>query len=209
MSTNLTAEKPAIIHATGTTDINSITAPSLVVLNTSNYDFIYWDKGSGATLNGTIFRPQPAPGYFIIGDYAQGNYSAAAGTSITVMAVNDDPARPLLMPPTGFNQLWTDVKSGGDMDGSVWYPVAPDGYIALGFVGQSGYLEPIIPSYRCVRQDLVQQSPVTNLIWSDQESGATMDVALYGIQGLPGAFVAQGNYAPFVGVAYSLKAGNS
>lgn len=197
--------KPVVRSATDPANA-SATQPVLMVSVTSNYQFVYWDKGSGATLDVSIFRPQPQQGYFITGDYAQGNYNPAIGSSQVLSVVNDDPANPMLVPPTGYQLVWNDVKSGGDMDGSIWYPIPPPGYVSLGFVGQAGYDIPNIPSYRCVRQDLVKQGIAGPLIWSDQKSGATMDVSLYSEQNASGCFVAQGNYNPFTGTVYTLSA---
>jgi hypothetical protein len=180
--------------------------PTLQVSNTSNYVWLYNDSGSGAHMDVTLYRPAPTDtSFFIIGDYAQGNYSAPVGASLTVRAINDDPNNPLLMPPITFQQVWNDGGSGGHNDGSVWFAVPPDGYISIGFLGQAGYDMPNVPSYRCVRRDLAVQTEVGSLIWSDQGSGAHDDVSLYTIVGVPNAFVAQANYQPFSGSVFKLK----
>lgn len=182
---------------------------SLQVSTTSQYAWIYNDQGSGASMDVSIFRPQAEPGWFILGDYAQGNYSDPFGTSLLVQVSNDDPANPLLMPPVSYAQVWNDSGSGGSNDGSVWYPVPPDGYVSIGFVGQNGYDQPNIPNYMCVRQDMVAPTSAAGLIWNDQGSGAGMDVSLYQIDGIPGLFVAQGDYNPFSGSAFQLIGFNS
>lgn len=181
-------------------------SPTLMVSTTSNYIWIYNDQGSGADMDVTIWRPAPTDtSYFIIGDYAQGNYGPASGASFVVKVVNDDPSNPVLKAPKHFNPVWNDKGSGGDHDGSIWYPAPYDGYVALGFVGQTGYDMPVIPNYMCVRQDFVEQAQVGNLIWSDKGSGADEDVSLWSVQGCPGIFVAQANYNPFSGACYKLK----
>lgn len=206
MSLDVSIQKAAVKRVTEPGAKAAVTAgqPTLLVSTTSSYGFIYNDKGSGADMDVTIYRPNPSAGYYIIGDYAQGNYNQPSGISEIVSVVNDDPNYPLLKPPVGYNQVWTDKGSGGDMDGSIWYPVPPDGYVTLGFVGQNGYDTPNIPTYRCVRKDLVEKGSVGNLIWSDKGSGADEDVSLYAVQNEPGIFVAQGNYNPFTGIAYTL-----
>lgn len=154
----------------------------------------------------SIWRPEPGDAtWFILGDYAQGNHGAPIGTSTIVRAVNDDPANPLIKAPTSFTQVWNDRKSGGDYDGSVWFPVPPDGYLSLGFVGQLGFDPPTISNYACLRRDLVERADAGPLIWWDKDSGASLNVSLYQILGLSAAFVAQGNYEPFAGNAYKLK----
>jgi hypothetical protein len=180
--------------------------PSLLLSTTSNYAWLYDDSGSGAHMDVAIYRPTPTDVSFaIVGDYAQGNYAAPMGSSLVVKAINDDPSSPLLKPPTGYNQVWNDQGSGGHNDGSVWWPVPPDGYVAIGCVGQSGYDTPAGVPYACVRQDLASPTGVLNTIWTDAGSGAHGDVSLFTPMGVPSAFVAQPNYNPWTGTAHQLK----
>lgn len=179
--------------------------PTLLVSNTSNYNWLYADNGTGASMDVTIYRPAPTDtSFFIVGDYAQGNYNPPVGTSLTVKAINDDPANPLLKAPIKYNQIWNDHGSGGKYDGSIWHPIAPDGYVALGDVCATGYNEPAIPNYMCIRKDLVTESSAGTLIWNDRGSGAGMDVSIYQLLGVAGAFVAQGNYNPYSSACYKL-----
>lgn len=179
--------------------------PTLLVSTTSQYAWIYADNGTGAHMDVSIYRACPIDtSFFIVGDYAQGNYNAPAGTSMTVKAVNDDPKNPLLKAPNGYTQVWNDHGSGGKFDGSIWHPIAPDGYVALGDVCVNGYNMPVIPNYMCIRKDLVSESTAGKLIWNDSGSGAHMDVSLYQLTGVAGCFVAQGNYNPYSGTCYKL-----
>jgi hypothetical protein len=197
---NESAAPTQVLRASGKKDASAKGEPTLIVSNTSIYTWLYNDKGSGAHMDGSFYRPTPSdPDYFILGDYAQGNYNAPTGSSLIVKAINDDPDYPLLKGPVSYNEVWNDHGSGGDYDGSIWYPVAPDGYIAIGFVCNGGYDPPSIPSYRCVRKDLAVDAQPGSLIWNDQGSGAHMDVSVYQIVGVTSAFVAQGNYDPYTG----------
>ena len=180
--------------------------PTLLVSTTSQYDWLYNDQGSGANMDVTIWRPHPTDtSWFIIGDYAQGNYSTPTGVSIVVKAINDDPANPLLKLPADYREVWNDHGSGGDNDGSIWYPVPQDGYKPLGFAGQMGYDKPNISNFACVRQDLLTTTDAGVLIWNDQGSGADKDVSLYAIVDVENAFAAQADYDPFQGTVYKLK----
>ena len=190
-------QPPVHVIRTGT---GSQGEPSLYFSVTSTYYWIYSDKGSGASMDVTIYRPMPSdPAYKIIGDYAQGNYYAPTGSTLIVRALNDDPNNPLLQPPKDYSLVWNDKGSGGDYDGSIWYPVAPDGYLSIGYVGQTGYDKPYIPNYACVRRDMCVDSIPGPLIWNDRHSGAHMDVSVYQLMGVTGVFLAQGNYNPYVG----------
>lgn len=179
--------------------------PTLITSATSSYTWIWSDVGSGADQDVSIFRPVPSDtSFYIVGDYAQGNFNSPTGTSLIVKAVNDDPDNPLLKAPVRYEKVWDDADSGGDNDGSIWRPVAPDGYLSLGFVANAGYDQPVIANYMCIRKDLVTDSSAGGQIWSDKDSGANMDVTVYQLLNVAGAFVAQGNYEPYVGPAYKL-----
>ena len=194
-----------ILRASNKTGDEAKGEPTLIVSTTSNYLWLYNDQGTGSHMDVTIYRPNPTDqSYAIIGDYAQGNYSGPTGTSLIVKAINDDPSNPLLQSPTGYNQVWNDHGSGGHNDGSIWFPVAPDGYRTIGYVCQAGYDAPFIPNYVCIRKDLTVEAQAGALIWNDQGSGAHMDVELFQITGVGGAFVAHGNYNPFSGTCYKL-----
>ncbi|NMH63677.1 Vps62-related protein [Shewanella salipaludis] len=167
---------------------------------------IYWDKGSGAKMDGAFWRPAPPQGYFILGDYCQGNYLQPSGQ---VLVVKDDGSG-LLAKPVSYKQIWGDKKSGANEDGSIWMPEAPDGYTALGGVAQRGYTTPNLSNYRCVRNDLLTLGSAGELIWNDQKSGATEDISIWKIQSpgssTPGTFFPQGNYNPVSSPVYVFKA---
>ncbi|NJL26985.1 MAG: Vps62-related protein [Thermoanaerobaculia bacterium] len=203
MSKRKKATGPGIPRALRTADQGE---PTLLIGNTSQYNWVWNDSGSGANDDVTVWRPSPTDSTFsIIGDYAQGNYSDPTGTSLTLKAINDNPSAPLLAAPVGWRQVWNDKGSGGDHDGSIWSPVPPDGYVALGHVANSGYDAPNISNFVCVRRDLVETTQVGAIIWADHGSGANSDLTLYSIQGVQSAFVGQANYNPFSGTVYKIK----
>ncbi|QRK06239.1 Vps62-related protein [Archangium violaceum] len=180
--------------------------PSLIISTTGTYNWICSDVGSGATLDVTLFRPNPDDSsYFIIGDYAQGNYGSPTGASFIVKAINDDPNSPLLKSPKDWSVVYTDEGSGGDYDWSIWAAVPHDGYVPIGMVGQLGYTRPDIQNYRCIRRDLVEQSSATTQIWNDEDSGADDDCTIWAVSNVPNVFVAQANYNAYSGTVYRLK----
>jgi len=179
--------------------------PYLLLGGTSIYRWLYSDAGSGAHKDVTWWRPNPSdPNVYTIGDYAQGNYEGPTGRTVTVTAVND-PDHTLLQPPVDYREVWNDHGSGGDHDGSLWYPVPPDDYVSIGFVGHSGYNKPQISNYRCIHVSQIQTGQAGNLIWNDAGSGANKNVSMYANSGVSGIFVAQGNYEPYSGTVYQLK----
>jgi len=183
---------------------SAASAPKIQFGKTTNYVLTYNDKGSGAHLDGSFYRPIAPTNYYILGDYAQGNYNPPSSPSDTITVVDDDPTQPLLVPPVGYIQIWNDKGSGAHMDGSIWMPVAPPGYVALGAVSQTGYNQPDVTQLRCLRSDLVDSAFLGPLIWNDQGSGAHLDVEVFAIQRLS-TFYAQGNYNPPTGPVWIPK----
>jgi hypothetical protein len=182
-----------------------MSGPPIVNFVTLNqFRLMYSDKGSGADLDGAFYRPIAGPHVYILGDYAQGNYSDPSGAVVGVSVKNDDPKNPILKAPVGYTLVWSDKGSGADMDGSVWLPIAPTGYVALGAVSQTGYNQPDIPELRCIRFDQVTAGAFGQLIYSDKGSGADMDLSVYEITGT-GLFHAQGDYNPAQGPVWRPK----
>ncbi|MBD1364111.1 Vps62-related protein [Mucilaginibacter sp. ZT4R22] len=179
--------------------------PSLYVSFTNQYNWLYNDKGSGARADLSVFRPNPSDkSYFIVGDYAQGNHRDPTGSSLIIKEVNGDPRNPILKAPSDYTLLWNDRGTGGRYDGSCWKAVAPDGYLALGFVFNNSYGKPNIPNYVCIRKDFVTGSSAGSQIWNDAGTGISNDLELFELGGVSGAFVAQANHQPYTGTAYKL-----
>lgn len=179
--------------------------PVITFGTTLEYALLYNDKGSGADRDGAFWRPTPPDGFFFFGDYLQGDYGDPTLPSITVKVENDDTDNPVIKSPTGFAQVWLDTGSGADMDGSIWMPVPPPGYVALGAVANTGHSAPNPNKLVCMRFDLVQTGTIGALIWSDRGSHADSDVANYAITGLS-TFYAQANYNEPLGPVWIPKA---
>jgi hypothetical protein len=157
---------------------------------TSRYDDICNDKGSHASKDVTFYRPVPPAGYFIIGDYAQGNKKGAVGSAVVVKPVDEDPENPLIKPPLNYEMMWSSQGSNPDHPFSIWRPVAPDKYVSVGCVATTGFLEPHIENYRCLRKDVAGEIHRGTEIWDDAHSHADLDVTLYKIEEYSNAFIA-------------------
>ena len=171
---------------------------TLQVSLTDRYSWVWSDKGSGASANCTVWRPRTDMGYFVIGDHAQaGKYDASpVGGSLVVRPVNDDPNHPLLMPPTHWVLVWNQEK-GGHFEGSIWAPMPPAGYHALGHAAStSRTAAPDFPEFRCVRADLLGPAKAGDIIWADHHARTDNNCTLFSIPLVPNAFVGQASYAP-------------
>ncbi|HKH45233.1 MAG TPA: Vps62-related protein [Thermoanaerobaculia bacterium] len=157
---------------------------------TNRYDTICNDKGSHASKDVTFYRPVPPADYFIIGDYAQGNKKNAVGSAVVVKPVDEDPNDPLLQKPLKYELVWNSIGSKPDQPFSIWHPVPPDKYVSVGYVATTGFSEPQIENYRCLRKDMAGEIHRGPEIWDDAHSHANLDVTLYQIKEYPNAFIA-------------------
>lgn len=145
---------------------------------TANYDPIWNDSGSGSDQDGSLWRPIPDIGWYRVGHHIKQGYSAPNTPSMVVRS--DDPA--LLAHPRDYALIWTDSGSGGDLDGSMWHPICPDGFAALGDVGVAGYGKPALDEVVCVRLSELTQAEPGNPIWNDSGSGADGNFSAWGVR---------------------------
>lgn len=112
------------------------------------YQIIRFDKGS-ATKDITIFRPDIPEGsdYKILGDYAQSTQpdKERFGSCIIVK----DKEGKFTKPPTDYIKLWDNTTSNNvKVHYTIWQPIAPTGYVALGFIVQKGTDKPPVDLVR-------------------------------------------------------------
>lgn len=175
---------------------------------TTTFDWVYDDKGTGAAACGSFWHPNVSGmlGYWSLGSLGVnngGNYNYNPSGDRAIVVVKDLTGTALAA-PTGYTQIWADHGSGGNNDGSVWRPIAPDGYIAMGLVVVGGYNQPSLDAVRCVSQSLVHRATPGASVWCDAGSGAHGDfgswevlppAAAPGTLSLaPGTFCGSGSY---------------
>ncbi|KAL3673478.1 hypothetical protein V7S43_001188 [Phytophthora oleae] len=141
----------------------------------------------------TIWRPVMPPAlesattdcnWFFLGDVVKcGNGAPDA----PVILVNDSDNQGFLMPPVSFERVDITGKglprnSESDPDfqrkqlRSIWWPVAPSGYVALGCVAgnkEDPFEPPDVSSTRCVRDDLVKRVETFNCVWRAASPAST------------------------------------
>jgi hypothetical protein len=79
--------------------------------------------------------------------------------------------------------MWSDRGTGGANDGTMWRPVAPFGYVAMGDVMTPGYnTPPSLNDVWCLRSDLTRLSTYeASEFWNDGSSGAGRDCSTWKI----------------------------
>ncbi|CAL1397515.1 unnamed protein product [Linum trigynum] len=125
----------------------------------TNFDRIWVSpKENGPRNKLTFWRPRAPANYVILGDCVT---SRPIPPSVAVMAVNNSYGR--VRKPIGFNliALLSEIQgfdcagsSELDSDCSIWMPVAPPGYAALGCVAHVGRQPPPNHIVYCLRSDL-------------------------------------------------------
>jgi hypothetical protein len=88
------------------------------------------DTGSGGDQDVSFFIPFAAGPFRNIGNYVQRSHDEAMHEEVMVL----EPAGTNLAPPIRYERVWTDSGSGATYNGSVWRPIPPPGYVALGHV---------------------------------------------------------------------------
>lgn len=117
----------------------------------------------------TAWRPVAPPGYAPVGDVivvGSDEPPAPVATVRETPGALADGARPPLAAPADFILCWRDGESPGQPV-SVWLPVAPPGYVAVGCVVVPRLEEPAPGAIRCVRADLCYEAAVagTEPLW--------------------------------------------
>ncbi len=154
-----------------------------------------WDTDGVSAKPASFWRPTPAPdalpGYFPLGDVVTRGLGNINGKQVVAVAceadiASTDPGKGrALRRPDDYELVWKDSGSGSKRDLSIWRPLPPAGYVALGSVCSSDHEKPSLNAVRCVRADLVIASNTTDLIWDDKGSKARQRVSTW--SGVPPA----------------------
>ncbi|KAM1191562.1 hypothetical protein PS2_011823 [Malus domestica] len=143
---------------------------SMPLAGCTNFDRIWVSpKENGSCYNLTFWRPRAPSNYVILGDCVT---SRPVPPSQAVMAVSNAYGR--VRQPIGFNLigLFSTIQGfgGGDSDVgsdcSLWMPVAPPGYIALGCLANIGKEQPPNHIVYCLRSDLVTSTTYSECLFS-------------------------------------------
>lgn len=192
----------------------------LLISFTSEFLPLWNDKGCGAHKPVGLWRPSTASdalsAFFSLGDIAVGHYRNVNHSK--VVAVVSDANKvdgTALRPPLDYQLVWQDEGTGARSNASIWRPLPPQGYVAMGLVYGVDYDKPSRHAVRCVREDLVMAAQVGELIWNDKGSGAANDLSAWSIAPpdasagelylAPGTFIGSDSYARPSITAYSLR----
>ncbi len=153
---------------------------------------IWTDSGSGATRDGSFWRPAALS----LGDPAIGSHAHQGEVCGFVDAAPAD-GPPALRPAKAFIWRYDDTSTGAKRNVSVWEPVCPDEYVAMGMVASPFYMRELrcpanqpcaenqlmveFERFRCVRADLVvdARSRPLSFVWDDKKSGGKFSATVW------------------------------
>jgi hypothetical protein len=160
----------------------------LLSVMTPSFRPIWTDRGSGGSRDGAFWDPLAQGPLRPVGSVVVDNYQNINGHRLGLL-IAENPSgssggQPPVASPRDYTELWNDKGTGASQDGSVWRPVAPNGYVALGDVFQQGYSKPDNNRIWCIRQDLVRPARfASQSTWDDKKTGAKTDLSVWEIHG--------------------------
>ncbi|CAL5058295.1 unnamed protein product [Urochloa decumbens] len=166
------------------------------LVSCTNFNRI-WSSPNGDLpgYNLTFWRPQAPSNYVILGDCVS---SRSVPPSQVVVAVSNTYGR--VRKPLGFRLVHVLPGSQHPMDSSqsteenecsIWFPVPPPGYLALGCVVNIGRQPPSNHVVYCLRSDLVSSAKFSDCIHSlSPVSGMVSGFSIWRVDNVIGSFCA-------------------
>lgn len=158
--------------------------------------FIYlWNNrhpitGTIGSQKATFWRPripQQLFGYHPVGDCIYPHFDDINYKHMVPIVRDIEGAQgTALREPLSYEQVWDSEgfntqNHKGSWNTSLWRPIPPPGYVAMGLVVGNGLEQPRTDAVRCLREDLVIESSIGDLIWSNRGSQADKDFSAWDI----------------------------
>jgi telomerase protein component 1 len=173
---------------------------ALEIIVAEGFKCLYVDRGTGAIMDGSFWRPVPPEGFYILGDCAKNDYKPPPSA---LCVRSRDPT--LLVLPAGLREVWSNdgawFRGSDEEDGvggrirlRVFEPIPPLGYAALGYVIVRGNAEPSAPSLRVVREDLVRSGRFDRHLWQAAGCRTRLDASFWSAAPMGGGVAATGAF---------------
>lgn len=190
--------------------MNALQYKDLLINFTTEFAPIWNDKGTRSQQAVTFWRPSTSSdalsNFISLGDVAIGDYHNINHRKIVaVVSEADNVNGTALRTPDDFELVWRHSGKRVRAEVSIWRPIPPRGYVALGMVCGVGNEKPPRNTVRCVRADLVVGAHPDQPIWNDKGSGAHNDFSAWNIsppEAAPGeTYLAAGTFVGATGYA--------
>lgn len=155
---------------------NELRTNQLEVHFVDNYELVYTDRGTGAEQDLSIWKPVTTD--FIVGHVATVGYEKPTKSVMTVKLYDQMAASY----PVDYELIYTDKGTGGDQDGAFWKPIAPEGYVALGYVATASYEKPNLQEIVCIKEEYTAFGLTENMIYTDKGSGGDQDISIWDVR---------------------------
>jgi hypothetical protein len=134
-------------------DPNTVVAGELLIAFADTFEY-RWSTGKpGYWCDASFYHPVLADDFKALGSLGDYWYFDPNGTKC-IAVVKAMPGSDALRPPVDFELVWDSRGAGTEDDGSLWTPIPPTGYKAVGTVAQRGFSKPGLDDVVCVREDL-------------------------------------------------------
>ncbi|WP_428933664.1 Vps62-related protein [Streptomyces sp. ACT015] len=172
----------------------------LTLAFTDEFTWCWDDKNTGGTQWVSFWHPKAPKGFRALGSmgfnaWESANLKAkiphadkASKTSEHLVALcvkqnsseaSKKASTPALAAPRDYEEVWRDTGSGGKHYCSVWRPIPPKGYVALGcVVAENTYDKPSTDAVWCVRRDLAFRS-IVEQTYTDKGTGSQRDFSAW------------------------------
>ncbi|KAL6069790.1 hypothetical protein QOT17_007361 [Balamuthia mandrillaris] len=171
----------AMFTRTGGLHLFALSKHRLQLVHATQFTKVWDDHGTGSKpYDVTFFKANAEePGFVSLGDLAERSHlPEAVGTSIMVRELDYDPSRhpvQFLRSPVDFDEIWRDRGTGAKGRCTIYRPIPPEDYAALGFITFRGYdTKPQHSDMACVHKTLLRPAKLfkNDCLWSSRKSGA-------------------------------------
>ena len=149
----------------------------LLVTFIDTFTYVWHDAGSDAPNNLAFYQPVVPEGFHALGTLAIPGWSNPSG-NYAMMVVKAEDGSDALAEPTGYEFVWF-YRIFTQYMVSVWRPIPPPGYVALGAVAFQGQNPPPLDYVACVREDLTIDGEAGAYIWHDEDTGMPYDLGVF------------------------------
>jgi len=177
-NTNVTKEVTVNVFDPMVMDIGD----GLLIRYVNAFAWQWNDEDSGGTYFISYWHPvaDTGNGWYPVGSLARNTWNTPVPT-VPMVVVKDSLGTGALASPTDYVLVYNDAGSGGKHDGSMWKPVCPGGYVALGVVTNSGYGKPALDAVRCVKARYTTPGTIGDWLYDDRNTGADRYLSLWEI----------------------------
>lgn len=151
-----------------------MSANSLQMIRLRSYELIWVDHGSRSKHDLSVYRPVCPSGYHILGDifvsYHGGGDSPKDVYYTWGFSEGDMETARYIRPPLKYELVWDTSNTRCSTAMSIWKPIPPPGYVALGYTCHVGEGSPPLKQVTCIHEDVVEKTKLSpQFIWRDRE----------------------------------------